>query len=191
MSSNYKISAETMALALECTKLQRETVLNIEVKKMSQRQAYIDAGGTAKNDKAADAIVSRMLTDDKVDAFRRALIAESVTDAVMTRQEALERLTRTAKVLITDVCDFRNVEVGKDENDDPVYQTVWTIKDSKDIPPHIAVCIKSVTITKTGPKIELHDQSAAIKQLSDMQGWAASSKLDITHRVVDDGSNEW
>lgn len=191
MSLEHKISAKVLDLALECTKLQRETVLNIEVKKMSQRQAYIEAGGTAKSDKAADTIVSRMLTDVKVAAFRDALIAESVTDAVMTRQEALERLTLTAKVLITDVCEFRNAHVGEDENGDPVYQTVWTIKDSKDIPPHIAVCIKSVTITKTGPKIELHDQSAAIKQLSDMQGWAASSKLDVTHRVVDDGTNEW
>ena len=93
MSNNYKISAETMALALECTKLQRETVLNIEVKKMSQRQAYIDAGGTAKNDKAADAIeaaVNQALDDgyrtgDIYKDGMKKVNGRGMTDAILAR----------------------------------------------------------------------------------------------------------
>jgi phage terminase small subunit len=64
-------------------------------------------------------------------------------------------------------------------------QTVWTMKHSEDIDPVIAASIKSVTFTKTGPKIEMYDSNGSIKILSDLQGWNAPRKQEITGK---DGS---
>jgi phage terminase small subunit len=101
-------------------------------------------------------------------------------NAVMSREEALEKLSLSARVSITDVADFKLTEVGKDADGNAVHQTTWVIKNSEDIAPEVAACIKSITITQTGPKLELHDQNSAIKQLADMQGWNAPKKTDQT-----------
>lgn len=106
------------------------------------------------------------------------------SNAVMTKQEALELLSVKARIKISDVCDFKQSQVGNDENGDPVYQTVWTVKNAEDIDPDVAVCIKSVTVTKQGPKIELYDSIASKKLLSDMLGWNApvESNVNVTER---------
>jgi len=59
------------------------------------------------------------------------------------------------------------------------------MKHSEDIDPVIAASIKSVTFTKTGPKIEMYDSNGSIKILSDLQGWNAPRKQEITGK---DGS---
>jgi len=174
------MTPEQQALADQLTKLQRQTVLNHVTGKMSQREAYYAAGGTAKRDAVADAIVSRMLSDAKVKAFYDSLLAQAVKSSIATREEILERLTLQSRVTITDICDFSYAQVGEDENGNPVYQTVWKMKDSKDIRPEHAACIKSVTVTKTGPKIELFDTTASAKLLVDMQGWQSATKHELT-----------
>jgi len=174
------LSPEQLELASKLTTLQRKFVINLVGSKMSQREAYVAAGGRAKSDSAKDNSASVMLSKTKVKGFYDSLLNTATTSAVMTREEALERLTLSARVRITDVCDFRNVQTGEDPDGDPVYQTVWTIKNSEDIPAEIAACIKSVAITNQGPKIELHDQTAATKQISDMQGWNAPKKTELT-----------
>ena len=138
------------------------------------------AGGKAKGLESIDAAAYRLFSDVQVKAYYDSLIEAATNSAIMTREQALERLTKSAQVTITDVCEFRNVKVGEDDSGQPIYQTVWTIKDSENIPPHIAACIKSVTITKTGPKIELYDSNAAIKQLSTMEGWDAPKRSELT-----------
>lgn len=160
------------------TKLQRSTVLNL-VSGMTQRQAYKKAGGTAKKDTAIDSVVSRMLSDAKVRAYYDALMGKSESKAVATREQVLLMLSAQVNLTITDICEFRHAQVGEDENGNPVYQTVWTMKDSKDIKPEHLACIKSVTATKTGPKIELFDKTQSAKLLSDMQGWNAAKKVEL------------
>ncbi len=108
------------------------------------------------------------------------LTKDAVTDAVMTKQEMLERLTRIARVSITDIADFKNQQIGEDEDGNPVYQTTWEIKDAENMSLDAAQAIKAVTATKFGPKLDLHDQLGAIKQLSEMLGYNASSKVNLT-----------
>ena len=145
---------------------------------MNQIQAYKKAGGRAKTRSAQDNAASVMLRNAKTKAFYNSLMNEGISEAIMTKEQALTRLTRTASVTIKDVCDFKNLQVGEDENG-PVYQTVWTVKNAEDIPDHIAACIKSVSVTREGPKLELYDSNASIKQLSDMLGWAIPKKPTI------------
>lgn len=166
-------------LAEKLTKLQRRVVINL-VSGMSQRQAYYSAGGSAQTDAAADANVSRMLSDAKVSAFYESLTARAESDAVMSRQEALERLSKMARVSITDIAEFSEYQAGEDESGDPVMATSWRIKNSQDMSPEAASAIKSVTATKMGPKLELHDPAAAMKQLAELQGWNSATKHDHT-----------
>lgn len=70
------------ALSQELTNLQRLTVLGVVAGK-SQRQAYYDAGGKAKNDEAADAIVSRMLKNPCVSSFMDCLMVEKAKQSVL------------------------------------------------------------------------------------------------------------
>lgn len=167
------LTTEQQALSDALTKLQRQTVLGV-VSGKSQRQAYYDAGGKAKNGDAADAVVSRMLSDTRVDAFYRSLIAEAAGSAIMSRTEALERLTLMASTEITDILEFVTVDVkraGKDGEEETVEETIWRMKDSPEVERRARAAIKSVTMTKLGPKIEMYDARDAISQISKMQGW--------------------
>lgn len=174
------LTPEQQKLSDELTKLQRLLVLGMVAGK-SQRQAYRDAGGKAKDDKTADASASEILANPKVDAFYKSLIAEAITDAVMTRSEALERLSLMGRTRITDIVEFETVEVsakGDDGEDESKTQTIWRIKDSAELNELAASAIKSVTMTKFGPKIEMHDAASAIQQIAKMQGWEAAQKVD-------------
>lgn len=173
------LTEEQQAMSAQLTNMQRLTVIGM-VSGMNQRQAYKAAGGKSKTDASMDAVVSRMLGNAKVRAFYDSLIDSSAKGSVMTRQEAMERLTKAARVTITDIAEFCEEVVGEDENGNPVMRTQWRIKNSSELSPEAAASIKSVTATKFGPKLEMHDPQGAIKQLGDMLGWNAPSKHEHT-----------
>ena len=175
-----KLTAEQVELASELTLLQRKFVIELIKPNTSQRQAVKAAGSTAKSDSALDNSASIMLSKAKVRAFYDSLMEVKSVDSIMSRDEALAILSTNARVKMTDVADYKFVAVGEDKDGQPIMQTVWTMKDSKDIDPNVISCIKSVTMTKQGPKIELHDQQGAIKQLSSLQGWDAPKKTELT-----------
>ena len=174
------LTSEQKELAAKLTTLQRKFVIELVKPRTTQRQAYKRAGGTAKTKAAQDSVATKMLSKAEVKAFYDSLMNVAVSSSIMQREEALEILSSNARVKMTDVADYRFIEVGKDEDGHPIMQTVWKMKDSKDIDPALISCIKSVTMTKQGPKIELHDQQGAIKQLSTMQGWDAAKKTELT-----------
>lgn len=177
---DISFTEKQMELASKLTPLQRKFVIELIKPKTSQRQAYLRAGGTAKTEEAQDVSASRILSDVRVKAFYESMMQIQTIDSIMTRDEALEILSTNARVKMTDIADYRFVEVGKDEDGNSIMHTVWTMKDSKDINPKVISCIKSVTMTKQGPKIELHDQQGAIKQLTDLQGWSSAKKFEVT-----------
>ena len=178
-ADSVTISPEAMELASKLTKLQRQTVLGVVAGK-TQRQAYYDAGGRAKSDTSADTTASEILNNPKVDAFYQEIMSGVAKTAIMTREEALERLTNLARVTVKDVAYFRKATVGEDENGDPVHQSVWEIKDSDSIGDDQAAAISEVSTGKDGLKVKLHNSAAAIKQLADMEGWAAPKKHELT-----------
>lgn len=180
-AKNHKLrlTDEQLEYAVKLTPLQRKFVINI-VSGMTQRQAYVKAGGTSKTEESQDACASKMLSNSKVRAFYEMMMEAAANDAIMTKHEAMEILTRSARVRITDICDFALQTVGEDEEGNEIKQTVWTMKNSDEIDPDILEAIKSVTFTKTGPKIELYDRNGSIKILSDMQGWNAPRKQELS-----------
>ncbi|WP_457967644.1 terminase small subunit [Pseudomonas sp. R4-84] len=139
------------------------------------RQAYTanDMKPATINRKAKD-----VLDNGKIAARLAELNQSAVTDSVMTRQRALERLSLIAETSITDILEFDQREIDGPEG--PVSETIWRMKDSVEIPEVAAATIKSVTMTKFGPKIEMYDRLSAIQQLARMQGWESAQKHDHT-----------
>lgn len=167
------LTPEQQDLSDALTKLQRNVVLGVVAGK-SQRQAYRDAGGKAKTDAAADTSAYEIMSRPEVDAFYQSLIAQAANSSVMTREQALERLTLMASTEITDILEFVTVDVkraGKDGEEETVEETIWRMKDSPEVERRARAAIKSVTMTKMGPKIEMYDATSAIAQISKMQGW--------------------
>jgi len=177
---DISFTEKQMELASKLTPLQRKFIIELIKPNTSQRQAYIKAGGKSKTEEAQDASASRILSDIKVKAFYEAMMEVQTINSIMTRDEALERLSKSARIKITDVCTFKYVEFTDKETDEVYMNTVWTMKDAEDIDPDVAACIKSVTFTKMGPKIELYDANGSIKMLSDIQGWNAPKRTEIT-----------
>lgn len=181
---------EQKALFDRLTQLQQRVAVNV-LSGMTQRQAYYEAGGTAENDKAADAIASRMLSDARVIAFMDAMKLEAVSNAVMSRQEALEKLSNLARTDLKDLVEFGSYELGEDADGNPIVQASWKIKDSALQDPAKMSAISELTTGKEGIKIKTHSPITAIQQLAKMQGWEAAQKVDSTLRVIDSGSDEW
>lgn len=175
-----KLTKKQTKMAENLSTLQKKIVINLVGSDMGQREAYVAAGGTAKTEKSQDASCSEIMAIPKVRAFYESLIKSAAAGAVLTKQKALEILSTSAKVSIADVCEFVEIQDGIDRDNKPIMKTVWKVKDLKDIKLEIARCIKSVTITAQGPKIELYDSHGAIKQLSDMIGWNVPRKTQIS-----------
>lgn len=103
----------------------------------------------------------------------------AVTAAVMTRTEAMEKLSALARTDLKDLVEFGEYELGSDpETGEPIIQSSWRIKPSALQDPVKLAAISELTASKDGIKIKTHSPLAAIKQLTDMQGWNAAQKFD-------------
>ncbi|MEQ1964682.1 terminase small subunit [Xenorhabdus khoisanae] len=160
------------------TPLQQKFTLGI-LKGLNQVDAYRKAGGKAKGESARTQ-ASRMITFDNVKTFLDAMNQEAVSDAVMSRQEALERLSAMGRVSIHDIADFRNSRIGEDDEGKPVFQATWQFKDSALQNPAALSAISELTTGKDGIKLKLHDPKSAIKQLAELLGWESAKKVDLS-----------
>lgn len=89
------MTPEQKQLADKLTNLQLQTVLGVVAGK-SQRQAYYDAGGKAKNDAAADTSAYEILSRPEVKALYNSMIEETAKDAKITLEAHLKRLKELA-----------------------------------------------------------------------------------------------
>jgi phage terminase small subunit len=173
-----KLTAEQQQLFDALTQLQKKFVTHL-LKGKSQVDAYRKAGGKAKGD-GAYSKATQIVRNSNVAAFLRSVQYGSVSDAIMTREEALKRLTAIARTSIADLAQFGNHVVGEDEDGRPVEQATWNFKNSDSITPEQMAAISELTAGKDGIKLKLHDPKAAIKQIAEMQGWEAPKKTELT-----------
>lgn len=136
------------------------------------RQAYEPKKMT---DKSVNEKASQMLAMVKIRSRLKELNSKAVTDAVMTRQEALERLSRFARTDLADLVEFGTYELGEVDGE-PVIQSTWRIKDSVLQDPEALAAIAEVNASKDGIKIKTHSPLSAIQQLAKMQGWESATK---------------
>ncbi|MFS6935304.1 terminase small subunit [Klebsiella oxytoca] len=176
--ASKKLTAEQQQLFDVLTPLQKRFSLAI-IKGKNQTDAYKAAKGKAKGDnlrKAAHTIA----TNCDVLAFIKSVQGEIVDEAIMTREEALKRLSKMGRTSITDIAEFSNSIVGEDEEGQPVFQAVWSFRNSSLQDPDAMSAIAELTTGKDGIKLKMHDPKAAIKQLAEMQGWEAPKKSEVS-----------
>jgi len=173
------LTEEQKALFDALTKLQQRFVIKL-LEGKNQTDAYKAAGGKAKTDDSARVQASRMITFDNVQAFLKSVQYEAINEAIMTRTEALERLSKMGRTSLSDIADFRNCLIGEDEEGAPVYQASWSFRDSALQDPEAMAAVAELTTGKDGIKLKMHDPKAAIKQLGEMMGWEAPKKTELS-----------
>lgn len=175
------MTPEQKALFDELTELQQRIATNV-LAGMTQRQAYWHAGGKAKDDPGADMSASQIISNPKVKAFMDSMKVQAVSDAIMSREEAMKILTGMARGNLVDIVKFKTVQVGMDmETGEPLDQTAWTLdEDLQRTDPDKLIIISELEVGKSGPKIKQHSKSAAIALLAKMQGWESASKHEIS-----------
>lgn len=122
----------------------------------------------------------QIATNIDVEAFLKSVQHETVNEAIMTYEEAMERLTLMGRTSIADLAIFGTHVVGEDDDGNPVTQSVWSFKNASELKPEQMAAISELTAGKDGLKIKLHDPKAAIKQLAEMRGWEAPKKTELT-----------
>lgn len=159
---------------------------------MTQRQAYYAAGGKAKSDDGADMSASQIMGNPKVKAFTDSMKLQAVSDAIMSREEMLARLSLFARKGVKDVVRFKKTVVGIDpETGEAVEQTVWVIPDSVMQNEDDLSIISELEVGKFGPKIKTHSALKAMEQIAKINGYEAPTKTDNTHRIVDSDDDKW
>lgn len=171
---------------------QRMCTFAIENPNLSQRQVYLLAGGSAKTETAQDTSACEIMNNPQVKAFMDSVKVQAVSDAIMSKEEMLARLSLFARKGVKDIVRFQTAEIGRDmETGEPVLQTGWFIPDSVMQNEDDLSIISELEVGKNGPKIKTHSSLQAMAQIAKLQGYDAPTKTDNTHRVVDDGSSEW
>lgn len=185
------MNAEQQALFDNLTQLQQRMATNV-LSGMSQRAAYVQAGGKGATETVIDSSASEILRNPQVKSFMDSMKTQAVNDAIMSREEMLARLSLFARKGVKDIVRFRTTIVGADPiTGEPVEQTVWVIPDDVMQNEEDLSIISELEVGKFGPKIKTHSSLQAMQQIAKLQGYEAAQKVDNTHRIVDDGSNEW
>lgn len=185
------MNAEQQKLFDNLTQLQQRMATNV-LAGMSQRAAYVQAGGKGATETAIDSSASEILRNLQVKAFMDSMKVQAVSDAIMSREEMLARLSLFARKGVKDIVRFKTTIVGIDpETGEAVEQTVWVIPDDVMQNEDDLSIISELEVGKHGPKIKTHSSLQAMAQIAKLQGYEAAQKVDNTHRIVDDGSNEW
>lgn len=86
------MNKEQRELLRKLTRLQRELAIGV-LSGLTQRQAYKQAGGKAKTDKAIDTSASEILSRLEVKEFMEAMYAPQLAEAIMGRDEAMQILS--------------------------------------------------------------------------------------------------
>lgn len=162
------------------TPLQQAIALEMLMPGMTQKQAYINAGGKAEGDNNIGACASELLNNPNVIEFLDLMRVEVVSNAVMSRQEALEKLSNLARTDLKDLVEFGSYDLGEDQDGNPIVQASWRIKDSAMQDPNKMAAISELTSGRDGIKIKTHSPITAIQQLAKMQGWEAATKHELT-----------
>ena len=175
------MTPEQQALFDQLTLLQQRMATNV-LSGMTQRAAYVHAGGKGATETVIDSSASEILRNPQVKAFMDSMKLQAVSDAIMTREEAMKILTAMSRGNLTDIVKFRTANVGIDpETGEMLQQTAWTLDENlQQTDPDKLIIISELEVGKNGPKIKTHSKTAAIAQLAKMQGWESASKHEIS-----------
>lgn len=172
------MTPEQKALFDELTELQQRVATGV-LAGMSQRAAYVQAGGKGATETVIDSSASEIMRNPQVKAFMDSMKVQAVNDAIMGREEMLARLSLYARKGIKDIVKFKTVVIGKDlETGEDLQQTGWWIPDSVLQSEEDLSIISELEVGKFGPKIKTHSALQAMAQIAKMQGYEAAQKFE-------------
>lgn len=177
---SFMMGPDQVVLYNKLTPLEKVLSINV-LAGMVYHQAWRAARPTSTlTGRNATQKVCTILKRPKVAAFIESVRGMQLDNAIMSRQEALARLSTLGRANLGEMVEFKNAIVGYDENDRPIYQAVWSFKDSDKLTPEQLATIAELGSSKEGMRIKQHDPMTAIRRLSEMQGWNSAKKLDLT-----------
>lgn len=156
-------------------------IVEIVAGRLSATDVYAMLGTECNKRIECSKNASRYLADgNNVRMYIDAFFAESArweVDGLRTTEETKRDLEAMATADITELVswDIRELEDG-------TTVPIPKIMDYRNVPPEIRRLIRSVTFTKSGPKIELHDQLKAQDMLNRMNG-AYTDKVEVSGTV--------
>lgn len=181
----FKMTEEQDALWRKMTSLHK-AVLMEHLNGHTHTQVWRRVRPESKlDDHAASNRVLTILKRPHIRKFIETLRMEKLSDAIMSREEALAKLSTLARGNMSDLVEFGEFQVGVDANDKPVMQSVWVFKDSALLDPKQLATIAELTASRDGFKIKQHSSTAAIAKLSEILGWNAPVKVKSDHTSSD------
>ena len=177
---------------MQLTKVQKRHYDNLPAKEAkfvveffksgNKEEAYYKAGFISKNRVKVVATIKNIMACPSAKVFYSSLMDKTMSSAIASKDDIVRHLTAMISVDITDVVDFKSMQVGTSETGIPIYQTFWNIKDPENMPYEVKKSIKSITSSKGASKIEMYDNLAAIKQLISVLGYDRDSEIGISGR---------
>jgi phage terminase small subunit len=160
------------------TKLQRNTALK-SLEGLSDIDAYLQGGGKAKSENSRSTSASEIMNNPNVQAFIESFNAQLIAPSIMTRVEMLERLTGLARTEITDIADISDNVMVETPDGKEIKQSFWSLKDPSQMGGAGFAAISEITASKEGIKFKVHNQTACMKQIADLEGYNAAVRLAV------------
>lgn len=184
--SNSILSEATKELAKECNEKHVKVIQAVLSGEFDSNAAAYQSIYKESSDDTARTNCPRVLAIACNRALYNQLKEESLEEGVMSRAEAMKRLTDMVRTDMSDLITFgsRTFETLDKETGEPKEVTVgtWNFKDSDELTPEAIAAISEIASSKEGVKLKIHDAKAAIKLLADMAGWNKATEVDLTHK---------
>lgn len=180
----FELTPEQHELFDALTRLQRGVAI-ATLEGATPAQAHKRAGGVSKTEENRTRLAGEILRNPAVEKFlasMKSLTVERLGEAVMSRDEMAERLTKIARTRIDDIMVLSNDTLLNTEGE-VVQQGSWAFKNPDEMGGYGAGMISELTVGKMGTKIKMHDQVAAMKQLSTLLGYDKPSQLELSGTV--------
>lgn len=133
------------------------------------------------SDKSASVYASKIKKVPGFVAFMNSVHAGMLSDAIITREEALERLSDIARSSLREVVDVSKANFGTPE--EPDMRVVWDLSQELIEDPTLLDSIAEIQQGLQGPKIKMYSAVSAIQQIADLCGWKSPTVVD--HKSVD------
>lgn len=149
-------------------------------------EAHRNAGGKCKNEKYRSDLALQILSNPRtasfIDSFK-SLNGSRIAAMVLSRDELLLDLTDIARTTLDDVVSFSERPLIDMENGMEVLSSTIHIRSIDEISPGARKAIKSVKQTKHGLEVTMYDGLAARKQISEMCGYDAPIKTELSGKI--------
>tara|TARA_R110002033_G_scaffold64766_4_gene115685 strand:+ start:11268 stop:11939 length:672 start_codon:yes stop_codon:yes gene_type:complete len=149
-------------------------------------EAHRNAGGKSNNEKYRSDLALQILSNPRtasfIDSFK-SLDGSRIAAMVLSRDELLLDLTDIARTTLDDVVSFSERPLIDMENGMEVLSSTIHIRSIDEISPGARKAIKSVKQTKHGLEVTMYDGLAARKQISEMCGYDAPIKTELSGKI--------